>query len=231
MYWTRDNDKVFSSLVTNNGVKKYCEIYKLSDSYEIKISKTGDSIINFTTILKEMSDIIKKYILDFDVNYYEQKDIVDFEINTANNNNVLAEYTRNDKGIITTKKWKINGLFSRKDKPAIIVYDDDGNIIKEMYYQNGILNRYDGPAVVKYHGDEITELYYISYKKYTKGHFDKTIKMVKKGTIVNYLVNKTTSLDEIVRVKDIASFYGNQEVIDACDERLSMIKITNTLSK
>lgn len=230
MYWS-SGERVFSSLVTNNGVTKYCEVYKLSNFYEVKISKTGDSVVNFTTTLKEMSDILKKYILDFDTNYYEQKDIIDFEFNTTKNSNVLAEYKRNDKGIITTKKWKVNGLFSREGKPAIIVYDDNGNVIKEMYYQNGVLNRCDGPAVIKYYGEEKTELYYITYKKYTKSYFDKTIKMIKKGTIVNYLVNRTTDSGEIARVRDVASFYGNKEVIDACNERLSMIKITNRLSK
>ena len=57
MYWN-SSDKVFSSLVTNNGVTKYCEINKFSDSYEIKISKTGDSIINFITNIKAFRDNI-----------------------------------------------------------------------------------------------------------------------------------------------------------------------------
>lgn len=230
MYWN-SGEKVFSSLVTNNGITKHCEVYKFSNFYEVKISKTRDSKISFTTTLKEISDVLKKYILNFDINYYEQKDIIEFEFNTFKNSNVLSEYRRNDKGIITTKKWKTNGLFSREGKPAIIIYDDNGNVIKEMYYKNGILTRYDGPAIIKYYGEEKTELFYITYKKYTKSYFNKTIKMVKKGTIVNYLVNRTIDLSEIIRIRDIATFYDNKEVIDACNERLLVIKMTNTLSK
>lgn len=232
MYFS-DGSKVFSSYVTNNGVKKYCEICKFSDSYEIKIYKPGDSMITFNTNMKEMSDILKKYILDFDVDYYKQEDIINFELKVkeSNKDDISTNYSRNSKGIITAEKWKVDDLFSRKGKPAIIIYNDDGDIIKEMYYKDGVLNRYDGPAVIKYHGNEIIELYYIHYKKYTKEYFDKTIKMVKKGTIINYLVNKTTNLDEVARVRDIALFYDNQEVVDACNERMEMIKMTNVLSR
>ena len=64
-------------------------------------------------------------------------------------------------GNINTERYSLNGKLHRLDKPAYILYHQDGRVMFNDYYINGNLHRVDGPAYVVTNG----------YGKLTSEHY------------------------------------------------------------
>ncbi len=50
-------------------------------------------------------------------------------------------------GVLTSERWRSNGVQHRVDGPARRTWSDAGAMLSEMWYNHGLLHRPDGPAL------------------------------------------------------------------------------------
>lgn len=124
-----------------------------------------------------------------------------------------AKIEKHADGSISRLEWHVNGRRHRnRDKPAKLIYHDNGVLSREIYYKNGVLHRENGPAVIARDKD--------NKKIFEKWYYNNELHRIDGPAIIAY------SKGEISEV----FYYINGENLSDKDKRMNSIKNKETVT-
>lgn len=151
--------------------------------------------------------------------YYKNNILSDLE-----KPSIIEFYTNGKKKY---EAYYFNNRAHRDNGAAIIEYYKDGTIREERYYKNGDLCRVDGPACIMYDTKQNIKccLYYINHTKLVKDEYIDLVDRIKSGKIKKSI--NRFSFKRFKIIYELIKHYGNQELIDLCENRLMIEKMKN----
>lgn len=106
-----------------------------------------------------------------------------------------------------------------EEKPAMMIFDDNGEIKRKVFMKNGKYHCISGPAIREYNNAlMIDESYYINDVRFTQDNFNTFINSIKDKTIFNTL--NFCSAAKLETIKEIAEFFGIDSIVNDCNRFL-----------
>lgn len=111
-----------------------------------------------------------------------------------------------------------------EEKPAMMIFDDNGEIKRKVFMKNGKYHCISGPAIREYNNAlMIDESYYINDVRFTQDNFNTFINSIKDKTIFNTL--NFCSASKLETIKEIAEFFGIDSIVNDCNRFLIIKKL------
>ena len=111
-----------------------------------------------------------------------------------------------------------------EEKPAMMIFDDNGEVKRKVFMKNGKYHCISGPAIREYSNAlMIDESYYINDVRFTQDNFNTFINSIKDKTIFNTL--NFCSMSKLETIKEIAEFFGIDSIVNDCNRFLIIKKL------
>lgn len=106
-----------------------------------------------------------------------------------------------------------------EEKPAMMIFNDNGEIKRKVFMKNGKYHCISGPAIREYNNAlMVDESYYINDIRFTQDNFNTFINSIKDKTIFNTL--NFCSAAKLETIKEIAEFFGIDSIVNDCNRFL-----------